>query len=760
MGNQPKKAPKAARTGAPLTRRQQKHQRRAPKQQRQAQTMPPARQELRHQPQMRVTTRPADTPQPAVHLDAGTVAAPASDTIRDEDVTTMVTDIEAEPAETATTSVRSVRGKEATAAQSAQHEATPPRSRNPRGAARRKADVPAETPSAEPISTEPLEEESATTPATPVARKQSPRQGTKYPTLARMAAIAPASPLNTDPLPSGDLPAAPFAATSTHDAEVEAAETVEMRSPSATRADHTGNTGNTGSAGDTDASRAAARDAAAEPRESREPQPRATFEPRKPVTTRRLSDEPRSASHASSDATARRLESAAAKAVAGAREARRQASQTSKSTSMRRPRSLPEIDLVLPVAAGHIIVTFAAALTGIILMIVGQEGYPWPFALAIVLGIGASLAYTASQRRTAKSFAGSALLASQVAALGWLFALLGARASLLALTPAMLLLAMRTAGRLALVLGGAAVFALYIAAGLVVPALPISQPVLSPTQHAVTDGVVVFVGLFTLLVMALDLQHGRTQALAHARASRHEARLLRERTALLRQQLEEDAALLDEGLVEALLGHGIDPAAMDQVDSMLSPLVERVIAVADRLETLQRDREDRLRLEGAVRQVTRALERGWLGLTWSWPDASGTLLDELVALLRAPNPRQMPLWRDDTPPTLVPIPSLDAGLTPRPWGGFDTPAANQYMRPDPRMAWPAITNRPSLPDDSDQHLIAGHGISGLGWPAPVSGETYAQQPAPEHRPSYARANPLPWDEWDTWGTWDASARDS
>jgi hypothetical protein len=191
---------------------------------------------------------------------------------------------------------------------------------------------------------------------------------------------------------------------------------------------------------------------------------------------------------------------------------------------------------------------------------------------------------------------------------------------------------------------------------------------------------------------------------------------------------------------------------------MLSPLVERVIAVADRLEILQRDREDRVRLEGAVRQVSRALERGWLGLPWSWPDSSGTLLDELVALLRAPNPRQMPLWREETPP-LVPIPTLNTGLTPRPWEAIDTSAVNPYVRHDSRAGLPALTNRPSFPDYSDHHAIAAFGNSGVGWPAPISGDNFAQQPTPEPQPAYARANPLPWDEWDTWGTWDATGRD-
>ncbi|MGZ3599891.1 MAG: hypothetical protein ACXWQ5_09250, partial [Ktedonobacterales bacterium] len=81
MGNQQKKGPKGAHTGAPLTHRRLKQQRRAPKQQRQAQTMQPTRQELRDQPHMSIVPLPEDTAQPTAHLNAGAIAVttPSSD---------------------------------------------------------------------------------------------------------------------------------------------------------------------------------------------------------------------------------------------------------------------------------------------------------------------------------------------------------------------------------------------------------------------------------------------------------------------------------------------------------------------------------------------------------------------------------------------------------------------------------------------------------------------------------------------------------
>ncbi|MGZ3676194.1 MAG: hypothetical protein ACXVCO_17965, partial [Ktedonobacterales bacterium] len=155
MGNQQKKGPKGAHTGAPLTHRRQKQQRRAPKQQRQAQTMLPTRQVLRHQPQMSRAPLPEETAQPAVRLEAGAIAvAPPSS---DENSISLIEgseDLDAVAAEPAASKKRA-------AAQPARDETTPPRSRTPRGTARRKDDTSVDTESLE------IEEQSATKPATP-----------------------------------------------------------------------------------------------------------------------------------------------------------------------------------------------------------------------------------------------------------------------------------------------------------------------------------------------------------------------------------------------------------------------------------------------------------------------------------------------------------------------------------------------------------------------------------------------------------------
>ena len=174
---------------------------------------------------------------------------------------------------------------------------------------------------------------------------------------------------------------------------------------------------------------------------------------------------------------------------------------------------------------------------------------------------------------------------------------------------------------------------------------------------------------------------------------------------------------MEDALAEALRGQGISRLnAGPEFDA----LAERVALVAERLRTLQRDREDRLRIEGALRGLIREVERAWLGLPWTWPAPSGTTLDELIALLRAPRSHETPAsWPDETP-TLVPIPSAISQPS-RPW---DVVTPNE-------LAW---TSRPrdllysQLPlglDESD----AGHAVP-------------------------ARLSQPPGQEWDVWRDWD------
>jgi hypothetical protein len=169
------------------------------------------------------------------------------------------------------------------------------------------------------------------------------------------------------------------------------------------------------------------------------------------------------------------------------------------------------------------------------------------------------------------------------------------------------------------------------------------------------------------------------------------------------------------------------------MEGPLSQLNATIELFGERLAILQRDREERLRLEAALLNLTRAMERAWLGLPWTWPKLSGTSLDQLVALLRTPTPRdvQPEAGSQQTSP-LVTIPTLDPSVTPRPW---------EAPRQHPRVR---------------EHL------SDLTWSfAQSTGRRRHYQPRDDEAsdgnaaPSSARdSSPLPWVEWDKWRDWD------
>ncbi|HLZ20496.1 MAG TPA: hypothetical protein VKQ30_00015 [Ktedonobacterales bacterium] len=393
-----------------------------------------------------------------------------------------------------------------------------------------------------------------------------------------------------------------------------------------------------------------------------------------------------------------------------------------------RPLPLPEPDLVIPVAAAHAALAAAAALTGAGLLITGGAYAFWPLTLAVLIGTGGWLGYAVSGRSHWQ--AALLLVLAQMSVLGWLLALIGARAAILALVPIVALLALRWLGRAGAYAVALCALALYAFAALLElnGALP-SPLALSPSGYALLDGGFVAAGLLGVLLLGSHLYNRQIRAERVARARQHEVRTLRRRLTGMRQQVEDDAARLDDALGSALAGRGATHPV--ETNGLLSPLTETANAAAERLATLQREREDRLRLEGAVRTVTQAVERAWLGLSWSWPEWSGTVLDELVALLRTPRPQETRANSSDDAVTLTALPTVERGMTPRPW-----------ERPTP-ISMPVSAVRPPWSPAS----------SGKNGQAP------AQQPDPSAAGAEAPSALLPWREWDTWRDWVGARED-
>ncbi|HEX2350136.1 MAG TPA: hypothetical protein VHI51_16995 [Ktedonobacterales bacterium] len=358
----------------------------------------------------------------------------------------------------------------------------------------------------------------------------------------------------------------------------------------------------------------------------------------------------------------------------------------------------PRVVVLSWTAGGHVAVACVAAMIAVIAALRSSAGpdalavFNWALALALIAGAGAAVGYACAQTRRPR-LATLALILSQMGALAWALALLGPRAALLMLAPASAALALRGAGRLSAIATALGWLALFIAAvglnlaGQLTPALPLGS-----AAAALVDVALALVGLWLAVSILNSLYLSRLNVVARGRAVEHAALLTEAQLDRLRTQTEDDADALRRTLRQALRGEQPDRV---YARGALSVVADEVNTVTDRLTDLGYDRVERKRLESATRRLTRVIERAWLGLPWSWPDATGTLLDDLLALLRMPPPADLPDLLDDTTPTgQVVAPHLF-----RNWQATDSDLTAQRTQPGlPGAATtPSAPGYPSLP---------------------------------------------------------------
>jgi hypothetical protein len=251
---------------------------------------------------------------------------------------------------------------------------------------------------------------------------------------------------------------------------------------------------------------------------------------------------------------------------------------------------------------------------------------------ASLAGVPAALAYTLASRRALAPLGALALIVSQIALFAWGFAMVGPRPALLLLTPALLAVAMEMSGKalgvvMAVGLGGVYAWFAFI-------------PARGDAVTTSLDLIAVLAGLTAVCVALVALDHRATAAEARAKDWRTEAERLDALNQAQRTQAEEEASYLRATLAEALLGRGVVRVALD---GPLAKLAEMVYTVASRLMTLRRDRDERVRLEGALAQLMRAVEDSSLGGMAQWPRQTGTPVDTLSDQLRS-----VPSWRPDS----------------------------------------------------------------------------------------------------------------
>lgn len=357
-----------------------------------------------------------------------------------------------------------------------------------------------------------------------------------------------------------------------------------------------------------------------------------------------------------------------------------------------RPHPLPAADAVVPVAVVHI---FTMALLGLMGALQGL-GTPgplgsWLLVGALIVGVGGVLAYSLHEIEHLQRFAPIALLASQIGLLVWAMLLVGPRASLLVLVPALIEAAALMSDTLlasVFALVALLIYALFAGFSISLSFTPASAP--SGAAALAFDVICVVVGLLAALWLLLAIMSGRERAQAIARARRHEADVLRNLMTQFRQEVQDDTGKLESALLQALKGQSVGAIP---TEGMYRLLAETILDTAARLEVLQRDREERLRLEGALRVVVRAVERQWLGIEPEWPDPTGTAIDELVALLRSPRLDVAYQREAGTPsiaPRLIPIPTVAVER--------DTPPPTPISRPLSGSAWVAHRRRARRPE--------------------------------------------------------------
>lgn len=279
-------------------------------------------------------------------------------------------------------------------------------------------------------------------------------------------------------------------------------------------------------------------------------------------------------------------------------------------------------------AQWHVGLALAAIVAAVTLIVAGASpaaGY-WLFAGgALWLALGAAALRAVEYR--APAAAGVCVLIADLLAAGVALVVLGPQAAALSMLPGALLLAILLVEIWLALAFGAVAFGVYAAALLLSWPAPLAA---SPLAVLIAVGVGALLFAVALALVAARLR----AALAGEAAATYRLTAADRRAAARRAALDADAVALQSALALALRGTEPPPVA---TAADLAPLAAMLNAATTRVPGLLRDREERLRLERALRDLTAALETAWAGFEWSWPGASGTSVDRLITVLRPAN---------------------------------------------------------------------------------------------------------------------------
>ena len=222
-------------------------------------------------------------------------------------------------------------------------------------------------------------------------------------------------------------------------------------------------------------------------------------------------------------------------------------------------------------------------------------------------------------------------------------ALIGPRMEICALLPSMLLMSALLADY-AFVLVGGVVALLGYCITVILTQLGMVHPLLLLSASAIIwlDLVLVCLGAGLLLLVLGLVMHQLRAALAGEAAATHTVGVLERRAHSKRIAIDADAIALQTQISQVL--HGKTAQVVTTCED-LAPLAQMVNAATSRIPNLLRDREERIRLERALRELSTTLETAWAGFTWHWPAPSGTAVDRLITMLRPTHATTDVTWK-------------------------------------------------------------------------------------------------------------------
>ncbi|MBA3825514.1 MAG: hypothetical protein H0X24_16655 [Ktedonobacterales bacterium] len=283
---------------------------------------------------------------------------------------------------------------------------------------------------------------------------------------------------------------------------------------------------------------------------------------------------------------------------------------------------------------GHVGLSLLAIFIGVTLIFAAPDQHVLGAACLSLAIAGIASTLLALGALTAGHVAGAAgwLLLYDFVATSVGMLVLGPQFAIFFLLPGAVLLTALLTNRWTGTFGLAGAFALY-ALGVALTQTETIHPLATPsaTQSVWLNLGFILLGTGLLAYAAHWLLAQLHTALTNEAALTFRLQALERRARTKRLSLDADAMALQAQIAQAMSNHRPQSIVTGEE---LAPLAQMINAANARIPSLLHDRDERLKLERAVRDLIQALEAAWAGFTLTWPAPSHTIVDRLLPLLR------------------------------------------------------------------------------------------------------------------------------